>query len=627
MKKYFVIFSFMASVLYAQYCIEVNRFPIKSSQEKMSEIKGLLNELPYPSTVVKNGYISVCTGRFKDEASAKALLPLTKSRYKRAVVISNDGAKNFVPNIEKAPKKDTSLYVSRDTSIKNNYYAVEIGKFSYSEYKNRQEYIYKILDEIPFSELIEHKGFYTIRTGAFKKRSNVDMIYSIIKRKYADAKIISYSVNEKSLHVKSKPIYEKQKKELSSIPKSTKEKTLKVFDVTSLNGTIDKQLMSSKDEDESLLSKYNDIQRAVASNQSDTFSGFYLKANTAWDTLNDESAYDVRLEWDMYDQGYYQSKRIDEQKDLDKKIELFRSLNYIQSLSRDEAFRKMKYYLNGVNSFEIISRLKVQEKLLKELQAKYEARLITQYEYDTLLFSIEKNKESLKYYHNLTLLKIPAKLWQLLNQIEYVRLKESAKLFNKQKENSVDNELYNVLVKKNMLQKSWSDKLRLNFYVGQRKLYASQDQSLIGVDAKIPLTSYTQDAELETLQNRILKEQLLLKERQNRDALTEYISLFIYKQSQLKTRKEELKRLAKHIKVMQKVDALGYGELISKRGKSQNEILLEYHDKHLQILLERFEVYKLLVEILYKTKSSDFSDLLEYALPDYVDHREERIWR
>ncbi len=629
-KKHIFMVSIISVGLFADYCIEVDRFPTNLTKKNMSKIRELLKELAYPSTVVKDGFISVCTGKFKDKKSARLLLPLTKSRYKKSFIISNDGAKSFIPKIETIVDEDSGLHVNKNLETKNNYYAIEIDKFTSDEYKDRQDYIYKILDEIPFSEIIQHKNFYTLRTGAFRKKSNADIIYSIIKRTYSDAKIVSYSVNEKSLHsesalhVSTKPIYIKQQKKILSY--SSEKENIKVFDITSLNGTISNQLMSSKKEDESLLSKYNDIQKAISSNNSDLFGGFYLKTNTAWDTLNNETAYDVRLEWDMYDQGYYHSKRMDEEKEIDKKVELYRSLSYIQSLSKDEAFRKMKYYLNGLNSFETITKLKIQERFIKELQAKYKARLITQYEYDALLFRIEKDKESLQYYHNLTLLKIPVKLWQLLNQIEYVHLKESAKLFAKQKENSVDNDLYNVLVKKNMVQKSWSDKLRLNFYIGQRKMYAAQNQSLLGIDAKIPLTSYSQSEELKTLQNRILKEQLLLKERQNRDNLTEYISLFIYKQSQLKRKKEELKRLAKHIKIIQKVDLLGYGELISSGGKNTDAILLEYYDKHLEILLERFDVYKLLLEILYQTKGNDFSDLLEYALPNYVDHREEHIW-
>ncbi len=627
-KKYIFIMLIISVSLFADYCIEVDKFSLNMTQKKMNRIRELLKELPYPSTVVKGAYVSVCTGKFKDKASAKALIPLTKSRYPKAVVISNDGAKSFIPEIQKVSNQNKILHANNNIEdTKKSYFAVEIDRFTTKQYKNRQAYVNKILNEVPYSEVVKYKNYYTLRTGAFTKKSNVDTIYSIIKRRYPNAKIISYTVNNadnNELHVNNKPIY---KKEQIKSTTSNKNSVMKQFDVTSLNGTIAKELMSKKEEDESLLSKYNNMQREISSSSDNTFSGFYLKTNTAWDTLNNEAAYDIRLEWDMYDQGYYQSKRIDEQKEIDKKIELYRSLNQIQTLSKNETFRKMKYYLNSINSFETIRKLKVQEKFLDELKAKYKARVITQYEYDTLLFSIEKNKESLKYYHNLTLLKIPVRLWQLLNQIEYIRLKENSKLFIEQKENSVDNELYNVLVKKNMNKKSWSDKLRVNFYVGQRKLYAAQNQSLLGIDAKIPLTSYTQSAELETLQNRILKEQLLLKERQNKDSLTESISLFIYKQSQLKRRKEELKRLARHIKTVQKVDALGYAELIIGNSNNQNEMLLDYHDKHLQILLERFEVYKLLVEILYQTKSSDFSDLLEYALPDYVDHREERIWR
>jgi len=618
-------------LLLADYCIEIDRMSVAVAQKKISNIKKLLSELPYPNTVVKNGYFSICTGKFKDEISAQALLPLTRSRYPKARVITSDNAKLFMPIQDKISHENEALHVRQDKQLQERYFSIEIEKFTPKEYKNSSVYIDKILKDIPFSEVIQYKNYYSLRTGAFVKKSSADVIYSVIARAYPHAKIVSYSIDTervkptKSFHVSTNQRLRKDKEILLKKDIKYENKKYNPFDIENLNGTISSKLMSRKKEDESLLSKYNDIQKRVLLNDTDTFSGFYLKTNTAWDALNNEAAYDVRLEWDMYDQGYYHSKRSDEQKEIEKKIELYRSLDYIQSLSREEAFRKMKYYLNSINSFETIRRLKVQENFLQELQAKYKARLITQYEYDALIFNIEKDKESLKYYHNLTLLKIPVKLWQLLNQIEYVHLKESEKLFSEQKNNSVDNKLYNTLVKKNKIYKSWSDKLRLNFYVGQRKMYAAQNQTLLGVDAKIPLTSYSQSAELESLQNQILKEQLLLKERQNRDNLTEFVSLFIYKQSQLKRRKEELKRLLKHIRVLQKVETLGYGELIAKRGKNLSEILLEYHDMHLQILLERFDVYKLLVEILYQTKSSDFSDLLEYALPDYLDHRAERI--
>jgi len=630
--------SMSISVLSADYCIKVAEFPLVDgyvSTDRLS-MRQILSDIPAPSYSDKMDAVSLCTGSFKKKKMAQMLLPLTQSRYPHAKIVDNNSYKTYKGVLDLAFIEDKKISQIRNDAVKINafipqeryYFGIDIKDFSPNEKVDNKKEIQKILNTIPLSERVYQGQNLILRTGAFENKSDAEVVLSLIQQHYPSARLVHYFSKSKKIQA---PI-NLHVKQISDIKKTSLSKGEKhnVSDAPFIpsQGFIDKSLMSKK-RDIDLDSSHNRrIKSELSEKKDESFNGLYLKSNTAWDTLNNEAAYDVRLEWDLYDQGYFHAEQNEKKDELDKTIAIYRTLNQVNNLSKIDVMRKIDNYINAVLSHHNIEKLKLQESYLLVEKERYNARMITQFDYDMFLFEIEKTKEALSEYRYLRLLKIPQKLWELLNQIEYVRLKEDKELSEDLATNSTDRDYYEALAQKENFRTKWSDKLRLNLYVGQRKMYVSQNQSIIGVDAKIPIASYDDDsAQVQRIQSQLLQEESKLLEVQKKDQLNRLSAHFRYSQSHLKSQKEQLKRISEHLDSLQNIRDLGYGDLIKQSIEQEHKLALDFHEKSLQIQLARFESYKTLVEILFLSKNSKLSDLLEYALPDYVDHREEHSAR
>lgn len=627
--------SMSISVLSADYCIKVAEYPLVDgyvSADRLT-VTTILSDIPAPSYLDTMDLVSLCTGSFKQKKMAQMLLPLTQSRYPDAKIVDNNNYKKYKGVFDFAFIEDKKVSkiiqdVAKVTEFipqERYYFGIEIIEFSPNETLHNEKEIQKILNTIPLSERVYQDHKLILRSGTFENESDAEVVLSLIQQHYPSARLVRYlsksqTIQEpKSLHVKQIP--DLKKRALSS------EKKYRFIDDTSIpsQGFIDKSLISKKRNIDLDTSHNRHVKSGMLEKKDESFNGLYLKTNTAWDTLNNDAAYDIRLEWDIYDQGYFHAQQNEKKDELDKTIAMYRTLNQVNALSKTDVMRKIDNYINAVISHHNIEKLKLQEGYLTVEKERYNARMITQFSYDMFIFELEKTKETLSQYRYLTLLKIPQKLWELLNQIEYVKLKEDRELLEDLSHNSTDKDFYEALAKKEDFRTKWSDKLRLNLYVGQRKMYVSQNQTIVGVDAKIPIASYDDNSvQIQRIQTQLLQEESKLLERQKRDQLNRFMAHFHYSQNHLKRQKEQLKRIATHLDSLQNIRDLGYGDLIEQSIEQERKLALDFHDKRLQIQLARFESYKTLIEILFLSKNSKLSDLLEYALPDYVDHREGR---
>lgn len=249
--------------------------------------------------------------------------------------------------------------------------------------------------------------------------------------------------------------------------------------------------------------------------------------------------------------------------------------------------------------------------------------MATQFEYDMLRFEIDKEKEMLRHYHNLKLVKMPQALWQLVNQIEYVRLRHADRMLSQRAAQGKDQEEIQTMAQRAQMHSDWSDKLQLSLYAGQRKMYLSQHQSIIGVEAKIPLTFGDSTDEGERAYYTMMAHQASMETRLEEEKLREMSSRFTYAQQRLLTLRNEIERLERHAAMLERVHDLGYGALVQVGSEELYLLRLSLHNKHTAMQKERFALYALLVEILFASQADSINDLLEYALPDYADHRAE----
>ncbi len=609
------------SPLFAEYCIGIVSVREDRIGFEKERLETLLSELTLPATLLQDGRLIITTGRFATQSHAQRLLPLTQTRYPEAFVLTCNEAKPYDP----IQGLEVRMSDTRSVSVKvqpSSFYAIEMMSLSLQEAKAREAEIEGKMANIPYAhKQVRQERFYLLG-GRFETYEDAQIVLTLMLRRYPEAKIVSVEAHALQEKPTTMPLTA-PKAELPEYQPWSGAQEVRRLEMPECSGLLPLPLKSEVMDGEQLFEGASSLRQIDNESRQEPFYGFYLRSNTAWDTLNNDAAYDIRLEWELFDQGYYHARKLQQKERLDEQIAIYRMWEQLRKLSIEQALGKIDAYRNAIDSYEIIERLKVQEYYLQQMQARYEARLVTQFEYDMLRFEIDKEKEMLRHFRNLKLMKMPGALWQLVNQIEYVRLRDAERILKQRSSHAMEQEHARFIAERSVMTSDWSDKLQLSLYAGQRKMYLSQHQSIVGVEAKIPLTFGDESPQQERVYYALMARQAKMEAQSRDEALSEMMSRFIYTQQRLMTLKNEIRRLGEHAAVMQRVSDLGYGALLEVGSDELYRIHLGLHTKHTAMQQERLALYSLLVEILFASQSSSISDLLEYALPDYADHREE----
>jgi len=369
---------------------------------------------------------------------------------------------------------------------------------------------------------------------------------------------------------------------------------------------------------ENIKSKYNlkkkiekDVKDYAYEAETNWLEGLYLKANTAYDLQNDDPAYDVRLELDFYDQGYYQYKKKEKKDFLDGKILFYRTLQSIEFLQKESELTKIQKYTNALDVSILLLQLKFYDLSFQEAKNRFALGLITKNEYEKHRFDIQKIKDDLSYFRHMVLLKIPANIWDLLNNIERVNLVDEKELSALLEKKSLRSKLTKVLQEKRLEGEDWRDKLRLNLYAGTRKMYLSQEQTLVGIEAKIPLSGFEKQDEAQRLEIALLDKQLLLQEKNDRELLSNKARTFLYKQNKIKTYSYELTRLKQHIHEIETVNNSAYGSYKKNDFRGVEDLMQIYIQKYTFLQKERLNTYKELIDIVYLVHEKSLVNILQ----------------
>jgi len=576
-----------------------------------SKIYSILGDVAYPSVRIENKSISIYSGKFKHEEDAAKLLSLTKSRYKNAKVASCDNTTRYkgeklFQNDFKIIEKSSEIKLEKQID-KNSYYCLNVFETSLKNSSKQKSRIQYILNRLPDTSTKIKGNKFIIHSGKFHTKESAKAVQNILKHEFKNTKIESCKITQKRV--------KKANKELQIVYSDDAIQT-EVFTISSLDekGYISQEIASSSNSKAKESINKSDIQHALDIQREEYFNGLYLKTNLAYDMLNADTAYDVRFEFAIFDQGYYENKKKNEKDKIDNEIIFFRAMKNIEVLQKEQELLKIKKYQNSVNVSALLLKLRLTESNLYSAKEKLDNGLLTEYAYEEYKLSIQKIKDDLLLFKNMTLLKIPNNLWVLFNQIEYIKLIEENSLLDALEAQSVDLMLAKSLQEKQPLTEEWSDRLRINVYAGQRKMYLAQQQTLVGVEAKIPLSSFSKTKELATIQNNIMSTQMRLQHKQSIERLKDAIATFKYKQQKLKTYSYELSILKKHLRDLEIINNSAFASYANLSFNSQQRTVDNYLNKYTQIQQDRIETYKELINIMYLIHSTDLKDILKYAV-------------
>lgn len=598
--KYYFFLIIPHLLFSANYCIYIDKFDLTKKND--SKIYSILDDIAYPSTKIENNMLYIYSGKFKTYVDANKLLPLTKNRYKNAKVSSCETTKQYIPT-----NKITQVAKVKKVPKDLNNYCIKVFETSLIQSAKQKSKINYILNRLPETKTeIKENKFY-IYSGNFDSLESAKTIANILKREFKESVVTTCNLQKEQV---------KTKAEDTIVTFEERPVVVEEFKIDTLDekGLLSRDIASNTPRSVVNTIEKEDVRHALDIQREEYFNGLYLKLNTAFDTLNNDTAYDIRVEFDIFNQGYYESKKKNEKNQIDNQLSFYKTMKNIDVLKKEDEFLKIKKYENSVNVSSLLLKLRITEINLNLANRQVASGILTEHKYDEYKLSIQKIKDELLLFKNMTLLKIPKNLWILLNQIEYVKLIDEDVLIQMLEKDSVDLKLAKTLQEQKPLMEEWSDKLKVNIYAGQRKMYQSQDQTLIGVEAKIPLSSYSRTKELDEIQNNIMSRQVRLQYSQSKEKLKDSIATFKYKQQKLKTYAYELVQLKKRIKDLDIINNSAFASYANLNFNSQQKAIDSYLTKYTQIQQERIATYKELISIMYLIHAEGIKDILRYAI-------------
>ena len=389
-------------------------------------------------------------------------------------------------------------------------------------------------------------------------------------------------------------------KQDKNIPPFAIDTTMKLDDSTSSLFGINTELMQIL-QNKNQISKSELAQRkatylkSIASNEK--FNGLYLKGSSSNNFDLERSAYNLRLQWDIFDEGYFASQKDVEKMLLNKELEYERIMDEYRRSNLELSLYKMQAISNYIN----YHFLKQQEKMLfsmaKRAKKKYSASLITSDTFFKRKKAHEHVKHTLSYYKAMEKEQYDEQLKPLMNQIEYISFAEKNVLSQHAYQNSFELKNSKNKIALSGIDDDWIDRLKTNVYVEKKKIsYLNNSETVAGVQVQIPLDFNDND-----ISKKIEVETNTMRAQSLKKLITRNIDEIYYKiefhKNYIKTLKSDIGFFRNEAKTLE-LKAKYPLEKQTKDLQLEGELLTLAISKHNQkIWLERTEILKLLLKL------------------------------
>ncbi|UCM99439.1 hypothetical protein LCX93_07800 [Sulfurimonas sp. SWIR-19] len=656
-KLLFLCLFFYSNVFAQSYCIYVDEFYLNEKNEK--QIEKVLEDIAYPSFKIKNNKVYIYSGKFTKYDNAKNILKLLNTKYKNAKVASCKEAQEYRRGMQLLQSKISHKRDNERVFFKP--YCLKILDIPLSEKNKEKNKINYILTHFPDTKTKTDNQRFLIYSGKFASLKSAQTVADALKEEFPQTMALrcSTDLNEDKFYrkVPSKSsinkmnetdvvnsdsenlriIYPKRKVQKKEAVKTSMSKHNNSY-LISQERKYEKQKISYKEDEVVTIFHLDhmgyisqDIKsyksRTVASNEdllensiatynnkagNNYFNGLYLKFNTAYDTRNSDVAYDTRLEYDLFKEGYFEQKKRKTKQTVAGKLKVFQMIKTIYSLHQDKEFSKIDKYRNSVVVSNLLLNLRFVENFLNDARKKVELGYITKYEYRKYQLVLRKIQNTLYVYNQKILLKIPANVWFLLNNIEKAEFVDSDKLLAMLMRNSLDIKETNILQQKSSsFTNEWADRLKVNFYVGERKLYASQKQTLFGVDAKIPLyDNSVEKNRLQKIENSLRSQKAHYTFSKEKDLLEELLQNIKDGQNKIHFSQEEMMDIKRYVDELNVILESGFSSYTKINYKTKQKAIRQYLNLYFNVQKERINIYKNIVKLLYLVHSRSLEEIL-----------------
>ncbi|NPA29041.1 MAG: hypothetical protein GXO33_02535 [Epsilonproteobacteria bacterium] len=464
--------------------------------------------------------------------------------------------------------------------------------------KTAKSRLESLLRDLPYpSYSMRSDGTVTIYSGSFAKREYARLLRPLLQSRYPYARLVRCPETvpfDGTLPDVSPVVLEKNvaaRKEVVAVSKAVarEEEARQGLDLTA---TLIGRLKGTQACESLRLETADDFLRRMGNEKPDWRVGWYLRSNVGFDSVNDDTSYDVRLEWDLFKDGYMAAKRRRTEAKRRTLLREWGDERYRRSLAKRRMLGEWKQYrYEALTELEGL-RYALNRYLYKDAKLAEERGELTRFDLRDLNATLRESEDRLAWYKAKPHQKMPPNIWRLFAHAENLRLKP-VRMLNKTVEDEENVTLPNVRSR----WERWSDNLKLNIYAGYRNLYVNQDQALIGFDAKIPLYVDDESERMDAVYySRLLKRRQEAR-RLRLDDLREKRADFLYHQRRIRSLTERLHEIETSIKELSEIERSGYAPYAGNLYRKKKEMIRRYVDRVRALLRTRFDALEDLFEM------------------------------
>ena len=341
------------------------------------------------------------------------------------------------------------------------------------------------------------------------------------------------------------------------------------------------------------------------------FQGLYLSGNYEEDLKNNSREFRYGLEWELYDNGRSDAQRILGKRKLESRLQFLQQLRQAYARRKDSRISEIKQIEDRLALYIARLQSRIVTPQLKKAALQLKGGFITQVEYSEWELKDFRIKSRINYLQQKKFSRMDAKLINILNQIDGLKLKNNALLFATAEKNSLALKIQKLLSSRSEFLPRWEDNLSLRLYAEQQHTASNQINDVVGVRLKVPLDVNINRQKMIGMDRKIYADQAAAIKMRLQQKLSELMDRFQYLQQQVKYLARQYQLFNRRIESLQAQKKAGLPTLSHTPGKDLPLQRLNRLDIMKQALQTRLDLYRTLIELQELVLPEKFNDLFE----------------
>jgi len=329
---------------------------------------------------------------------------------------------------------------------------------------------------------------------------------------------------------------------------------------------------------------------------------------------NVDYEYRLKLRWEIFNDGYFESKKNIERKVNETEIQYLQLLSNMTDINYDDKLFdiqgitlevRYKYYLLITRAYE-------------ELLVKREQQLREGFTTIDDVYHVRERLENFRMLKEMTKAqvrqKVDRKLFLFLNSIECVELVEKAWLKSYIKEHSTQLQLQDRFIQRSEFFPEFSDKLKVNLFTEHRKVDTIGWYDTAGIQVDIPIDWNDERRDIIKLEQANYKVQKRAMEKKIDQGTDSLYYQFDYQQKQLKILKNSLKYLYQREEQLNDINQKVIQGFKEDPSRASDLVKIKIIDKKYEILMKRIGVYEILLRLYHLSNADNIKFLIKNRL-------------